>query len=110
MATKDNRDVRAWVKVQLPDTDEAHQTAQIVKGWKSKRGAALHLMKAIRLYSALMMGDTRLLREYFPLVNVQQSGTADLMRDSHKPTERPKKRVVQKSEEEDLDDFLSLLK
>jgi len=106
----DNRNLRAWVKVQLTDTEDAHQAAQIVKGWKLMRCASLHVIRAIRLYNALMMGDTRLLQEYFPLLNVGQSAAPHVASIQVKPAAPLRKRETQKTTDEDLDDFLSLLK
>jgi len=107
----DQRALRAWIKVQLTDTAESHQAAQIVKGWKLMRCASLHVIRAIRLYNALMMGDTRLLQEYFPLLNVGQSAAPHVANSQFKPAAPPpRKREVQKTADEDLDDFLSLLK
>ena len=106
----DNRNLRAWVKVQLPDTEPTHQAAQIVMGWKQQRSASQHVIRAIRLYNALMSGDTRLLQEYFPLLNVGQAAAPHVVSSQFKPAAPPRKREVQKTADEDLDDFLSLLK
>lgn len=62
----DKRGQRAWVHVQLPDSDPAHQTAQLVKDWKSRRQAATNITKAIQLYATLCQGDTSVLVECFP--------------------------------------------
>jgi len=106
----DKRALRAWVKVQLTDTEDAHQAAQIVKGWKLMRSASQHVTRAIRLYGALMSGDTRLLLEYFPLLNIQQAAAPHVASSQFKPAAPPRKRETQKTTDEDLDDFLSLLK
>ena len=60
------RTQRAWIKVQLSAHAESHAATQVVETWKSRRQATLHLIRAIRLYSALNEGDFGALEEYFP--------------------------------------------
>jgi hypothetical protein len=57
---------RPWIKVQLSLNAAAEEAAALVKGWKSQRQAAAHLVRAVRLYAALCRGDLSLLQEYFP--------------------------------------------
>jgi hypothetical protein len=57
---------RPWIKVQLSLTEQAADAAAVVKSWKSQRQAAGQIVRAIRLYAALLRGDRCLLEEYFP--------------------------------------------
>lgn len=97
---------RQSIHVQLKDDDEARHAFSVVTYWKSKRQAARHIVRAISLYYALLNGDTTLLFEYFPLLRVVSNSN---------PVASPRRAADDdltvtfqaKSEEEDIEDFLS---
>ena len=62
---KDRRN-RAWIIIQLADSSIAYEAARIVDDWKRSRRAAQNIISAIRLYAALLAGDTSVLYELFP--------------------------------------------
>lgn len=62
----DRRGRRAWIKVQMADSQAAHEASALVAEWKTLRQAAGHLVKAVHLYAALCRGDVGPLYEYFP--------------------------------------------
>ena len=57
---------RPWIKVQLSLNADTEEAAALVKFWKTQRQAAVHIVRAIRLYAALCRGDLSLLEAYFP--------------------------------------------
>jgi hypothetical protein len=96
---------RAWVKVQLGGGEDARHAASIVTYWKSKRQATQNIVKAISLYYALLAGDTTLLFEYFPLLQVVSRPPVAF---SHRLNIDDVTVTFQaKTEEEDLEDFLN---
>ncbi len=62
----DKRGPRAWIRVQLADDTLAHEVAEQIRTWKGQRQAAMHVVRSIRLYTALCRGDLSVLEEYFP--------------------------------------------
>ena len=100
----DKRGRRAWIKVQLADSPLAHQAAAIVLNWKAQRQAAVHLIRAVRLYAALCLGDTSLLEEYFPGLTLTFGNRPTVTRRAVAPVIVS---VAATSEEDDLDDALS---
>lgn len=67
---------RPWIKVQLADSLLAHEVADLVKYWKTQRQAAMHIVRAVRLYASLCRGDLALLDEYFPGIFFRHSVVA----------------------------------
>ena len=61
---------RVWIHEQLSDSDEAREVGQILARWKTLRMGTLHLVRAIRLYAALLQGNVSLLHEYFPGIGI----------------------------------------
>lgn len=60
--------MRPFLKIRLTDNEEAHNAALIVAQWKRARQLATYLPRAIRVYDALLRGDTSVLSEYFPFI------------------------------------------
>lgn len=105
---KDVRQGRAWVKVQLGITSESQHAAQIVEYWRSLKQAARHVERAIRMYYALQVGDTSLLKEYFPLLTL--NGIKAVTPELHMLDDSPGEvRAAQRGDDEDVDDFMSSL-
>jgi hypothetical protein len=94
---------RQSIHVQLKDDDEAHHAFNIITYWKSKRQAARNIVRAISLYYALLTGDTTLLFEYFPLLRVVNSSPVA----SRPVLDSVTVAFQAKTEEEDIEDFLS---
>ena len=69
--------------------------------------AAQSIAKAIALYYTLSNGDTSLLKEYFPLLGeVRSSAPIENHVETIQSSGKPKTRTVEKTAEDDLDDFL----
>lgn len=99
--------MRHWIKVRLQDTELAAYSFQVVEHWRSQKMAAQNIIKAIALYYTLSNGDTSLLKKYFPLLGEVRRMSVD--DDTPVPFEangKPKTRLIEKSADEDLDDFL----
>lgn len=60
--------MRPLLKIRLTDKPDSHDAVIILNRWKEARQLATHLPRAIRLYAALLMGDTSLLADYFPFL------------------------------------------
>ena len=99
--------MRHWIKVRLQDTEQAAYAFQVVEYWRKQKMAAQNIVKAVSLYYSLSNGDTSILKEYFPLLgDVRRMSVQD---DTPLPIQAsgtPKTRLVEKSAEDDLDDFL----
>jgi hypothetical protein len=69
-----------------------------------------HIRKAVRLYDALLHGDTALLNEYFPFVKVAFTPkiVPHVAPPLRKPLEPPKITYRTRSDEEDLHDALDI--
>lgn len=99
--------MRHWIKVRLQDTDLAAYAFNVVEHWRSQKMAAQTIVKAIALYYTLSNGDTSLLKEYFPLLGeVRRMSIQDDTPLPIQASNTPKTRLVEKSAEDDLDDFL----
>lgn len=104
MAKQDTRRGRAWIKVQMKNDSESHHAAEIVTYWKATKAAALHIPRAIRMYYALLQGDTSLLREYFPLLTLGQGRQSETVKSAMPPKVKIEHR--ERTEEEDKADLL----
>lgn len=109
----DPRRLRAWVKVQLSNSADAYSAADAVNAWRGVRQAAYHLTRAIRLYDALLKGDTSLLIEFFPMlgnINTRPSAAAYELPSTPtaRPTTPPRSRTIEKSAADDLADFADM--
>lgn len=60
--------MRPFLKIRLSDNAEAHNAALIIAQWRRARQLATFLPRAIRVYDALLRGDTSVLNEYFPFL------------------------------------------
>lgn len=98
--TSDPR-IRPKISVLLSNKSEAIDAVEIVKTWKDCREAANHLIRAIRLYAALLKGDAGLLQEFFP----QFGAFVAPARPKLPTTPAP---IVQRNETEDLADLLDV--
>ncbi len=81
----DKRGRRAWIKVQLRDTEEAHQAAAIVARWKQERCATQFLTQAILMFDRLQAIETNpleMLQWKRPLTDIQTSDTHAVTTDS----------------------------
>lgn len=110
-ALKKDERKRPLIRVQLADHPDAHHAAQIVSYWTSIRMGTFHLMRAIRMYYALLMGDATLLREYFPLLQLGAAVPAVAARiddDDYTPGS-VELHLVERDASEDLNDFLDSL-
>lgn len=106
---KDTRK-RPLIRLQLADSSEGHHASEIVSYWMKLRMATFHITRAIRMYYALQVGDTQLLREYFPLLPVGVSAPApQLTIVDTQGDHEPALRTVQRSDDEDVDDFMDSL-
>jgi hypothetical protein len=88
----DKRGRRAWIKVQLRDTQEAHQAATIVTRWKQARCATQFLTQAILMFDSLQASEAYpidLLRRKPPLADVQKHDTHAVTIDSRMNQEQP---------------------
>ena len=56
--------MRPWIKVRLAEGNQ--DVIEILHTWKAARELSRNMTRAIRLYNALVTGDTCLLAEYFP--------------------------------------------
>lgn len=69
--------------------------------------AAQSIAKAIALYYTLSNGDTSLLKEYFPLLgSVRSAEPIDSEPVPIQVNNKAKTRLIEKSADDDLDDFL----
>jgi uncharacterized damage-inducible protein DinB len=102
--------MRRWIKVRLQDNPDAHYAADVVERWRSMRGAALHVARAIQIYYGLLNGDTTTLRKYFPFLmdSMQPRQLVDSPAPAPVSTE-PKTRVKRKTAAQDEDDFFDSL-
>lgn len=98
--------MRHWIKVRLQDTELAAHAFQVVEHWRSLRAASVHVAKAIALYYDLTRGDTTLLREYFPWITSAATVEQPASAAPSQPTGKPKTRLIEKSADDDLADFL----
>lgn len=97
---------RAWIKVQLNASAEAHEAAAQVVEWKRQRVGSLNLVKAVRLYAALCRADLSLLEADFPGLILAMTGRFDIR--PHPAVPAPLKVTYKpRSEAEELDDALS---
>jgi hypothetical protein len=76
----DQRNRRAWIHVQLPDSPAGYDAARIVNDWKRQRRGSINLISAIRLYAALLAGDTSVLFDLFPGLGFYIGGAAPARR------------------------------
>lgn len=65
-----------------------------------------HIRKAVRLYDALLHGDTKLLNDYFPFVKA--AFTPKVPPPLRKPLEPPKITYQARTAQEDLHDALDI--
>jgi hypothetical protein len=118
-----DRRVRPWIKQRLAESEDATQAYRIWKRWKSLRQAASNVARSIRLYEALLQGDTdkfhKLMMKYFPGYGLAQGlgqggqVTAPPASVTYQPTNRVRNgtspaHIVIKAEaynEEEEDDF-----
>jgi hypothetical protein len=122
---------RPYVKVRLGRNQQSHEVVQIVDDWRSRREAAPKVGAALRLYDALERGDLETLQEFLPLMGAGLAvllsggnGLASLFASAPAVSPAPVVSLaapvrvsmpapeivhVQKSEEEDTDDFLDSL-
>ncbi len=103
----DQRNRRPWVKVQLPNTPPGYEVARIVTDWKRQRRATVNLISAIRLYAALLAGDTSVLYELFPGLGFGIGSAAPGRRP--KAYSEPVVTMAPASVEDEQDDLLGLL-
>ena len=97
--------MRPWIKVRLPNTDDAHQAAEVVESWRAARELPRHFARAILLYASLMRGDDSLLREYFPGIALSMGRPAVQPRNK---LALAKVEYVERSEAEELSEALDL--
>ena len=103
----DQRNRRPWVKVQLPDNDSGYAAARIAADWKRQRRATINLISAIRLYAALLAGDTSVLYELFPGLGFGIGSAAPGRRP--KVYSEPVVTIAPASVEDEQDDLLGML-
>jgi hypothetical protein len=102
--------MRPWLKVRLPANQEAYEALTALAEWRRMRQTPTHVIRALRLYRALLTGDTDLLLEYFPRLFIR---LAVPMGSSPAPAARPTQLAdlevtyQAKDEQDDIDDFLS---
>jgi hypothetical protein len=61
--------MRMWFQgFKAKDGAQTRDALAIVDEWRSRRQTPFHMVRAIRLYGALLRGDTSVLEEYFPLI------------------------------------------
>lgn len=104
---RDLRRGRYWLKVQLRQDADSEHVLQIIQYWKGLKTATMHVTRAIRIYYALTQGDTSLLNQHFPFLLSQPASSPPTP--TYAPVEIPgavKMRLVEKSADEDIDDFL----
>jgi len=112
---------RHWIKVRLGRGEQNEEAAEIISDWREQREAAPKLTRAIRLWDALERGDMDVLQEFLPLMGaglVAMLGTNGMtigvpsINHETRITRMPAPAVieaVQKSEEEDSEDFFESL-
>ena|SRR5258706_11665566 len=65
-----NYRTRPWLKQRMNESEDSQQAIRIWKRWKALRQATANVSRAIRLYEALLQGDTdkfhNLMKRYFP--------------------------------------------
>ena len=99
--------MRAWLKLYLRrDDKESLEIVSIVKVWKASRLATLHTTRAIRLYDALLRGDTSVLEECFP--GIALAFGMRPRQPQRSPITPPNITVVPRSESDDLADALDI--
>lgn len=65
---KDTRN-RPSIRMKLSGRPDSWEALAIIERWKKTRESGKHLIAAIRVYAALLRGDTSVLVEYFPQFN-----------------------------------------
>jgi hypothetical protein len=103
------KDIRNRPKIsqKLADNDEARATVNIVRQWTKTKSGAPNIVRAIRMYAALLKGDTSLLIEYFPGLALTFGKSVSIARP--RMVAEPVISYEPKSEEADLADFADSL-
>lgn len=66
---------RIWFKGwKAADSPETREALAAIQGWRAARATPFHLLRAVRLYAALLRGDVSVLQELFPFLLQQASG------------------------------------